>query len=160
MPSSMIECEKPTTKGELSLSDLPPIEDLKITVDADKLVKVGQVISIVDVLVVVAAERSMPPLDLETVLFKKDGSAVGQIFDVFGAITEPHYSIRFTNGEQIKEKEINVGSEIYFLPQPDRSITKFAFVSELRKNKGTDASGENDNEAPEWAKDDSSDDEI
>jgi len=155
----MLGCEKPTTPGELKLIDLPPIEDLKITVQADKLIKVGKVVSIVDVLVVIQSERLLPPLDLDTVLFNKDGLALGQIFDVFGTITEPHYSVRFTNSEQIKDKNITPGFEVYFLPQPDRSITKFAFINELRKQKGTDASWENDNEPPPGVNADSSDDE-
>lgn len=144
----MIDDELPTTVGELKLSDLPPIEDLKISAPADSLVKVGKVASIVNVLVVVDSIRSMPPLDLDTILFRSNGQPVGQIFDVFGAITEPHYSIRFTNKEQIAEKDIQPGLDIYFLPQTDRSITKFAFVDEIKKIKGTDASWENDNEPP------------
>lgn len=152
---TMLDEEKPTTVGELKLSDLPPIEDLKISVPVDSLVKVGKVVQIVDVLVVIETVRSMPPLDLDTVLFKSDGNPVGQIFDVFGTITEPHYSIRFTNSEKIKEKGLQLDMEIYFSPQTDRSITKFAFVNELRKNKGTDASGEHDNElAPSSANND------
>lgn len=147
----MLDDEKPTTTGELKLSDLPPIQDLKITVSVDNLIKVGRIVSIVDVLVVIESLRSMPPLDLDTVLFKSDGKAVGQIFDVFGSVKEPHYSIRFSNTEQIGDKGIQIGTEIYFVPQTDRSITKFAFVDELKKIKGTDASWENDNEPPPGA---------
>lgn len=145
----MLDDEKPTTAGELKLSDLPPIEDLKITIPSDKLVKVGKILSIVDILVIVEAIQSMPPLDLDTVLFKQDGTPVGQIFDVFGSVSSPHYAIRFSTGEQIKSKELDPGTEVYFCPGTDRSITKFAFVSELQKLKGTDASWENDNEPPE-----------
>lgn len=38
------------TKGELDISDLPPIEDLKISVDESKCEPVGCVKSIVDTL--------------------------------------------------------------------------------------------------------------
>lgn len=144
----MLDDEKPTTVGELKLSDLPPIEDLKISAPIDSLIKVGKVASIVDILVVIESVKSMPPLDLDTILFKSDGQPVGQIFDVFGSITEPHYSIRFTNKERIIEMGIQSGLDIYFLPQTDRTITKFAFVDEIKKIKGTDASWENDNEPP------------
>ena len=147
----MIDEEKPTTVGELTLKDLPPIEDLNISVPADKLMKIGKVTSIVDVLVVIESIRSLPPLDIDSVLFKSDGQPVGQIFDVFGTVTEPHYSVRFTNNEQIQGKGIHLGLEIYFAPQKDRNITKFAFVEEIRKIKGTDASWENDNEPPSSA---------
>jgi H/ACA ribonucleoprotein complex non-core subunit NAF1 len=148
---------RPTTVGELKLGDLPPIEDLKITVPVDSLVKIGKVVSIVDVLVVIESIRSMPPLDLDTVLFKPDGSALGQVFDTFGTVTEPHYTVRFASLQQICDKGIGLNMEIFFSPQIDRGITKFAFVDQLKKIKGTDASGEHDNEQPPDAVD--SDDE-
>lgn len=155
--ATLLDEEKLTTVGELKLSDLPPVEDLTISAPIEKLVKVGRVSSIVEVLVVIESVKSMPPLDLDTILFKQDGKPIGQIFDVFGSIREPHYSVRFTNANQIKEKGINIDESIFFLPQTDRAITKFAFVEELRKNKGTDASGEHDNERPEGADDSDSD---
>lgn len=151
--------EKLTTEGELKISDLPPIEELSITVPLGSLIKVGKIVSIVDVLVVVESLKSMPPLDLDTILFRSDGSAFGQIFDVFGPVIEPHYSIRFSSADQIKEKNIPIGLEVYFVPQSDRSITKFAFVNEIKKLKGTDASWENDNEPPEFLKEYSDDEE-
>lgn len=155
----MLDDEKPTTAGELKLADLPPVEQLTITVPSDNLIKVGKVLSIVDVLVVVESIKSMPPLDLDSILFKADGSPLGQIFDVFGPIKEPHYSIRFTNSEQIKDQHIHKDMDVFFVPQNDRTITKFAFVNEIRKNKGTDASWENDNEPPENIPREYSDDE-
>lgn len=155
----MFDAEKPTTAGELKLGDLPPIEDLKITIPSAQLVKVGKILSIVDILVIVEAIKSMPPLDLDTVLFKENGQPLGQIFDVFGSITSPHYAIRFSDSEHIKSKMLEIGSEVYFSPGTDRSITKFAFVDELQKIKGTDASWENDNEPPESVTSNFSDDE-
>lgn len=38
------------TKGELSLNDLPPIEDLKISIEEEKCEPVGCIKSIVDTL--------------------------------------------------------------------------------------------------------------
>lgn len=38
------------TRGELSINDLPPIEDLKISVDEEKCEPVGCIKSIVDTL--------------------------------------------------------------------------------------------------------------
>jgi H/ACA ribonucleoprotein complex non-core subunit NAF1 len=140
--------EKPMTKGELKLSDLPPIEDLTISVPVESLVKMGKVISIVDALVVIESIRLMPPLDLDTVLFKADGSPLGQVFDTFGTVTEPHYAVRFASSGHIKDKGVELNMEIFFSPQNDRDITRFAFVDQLKKIKGTDASGEHDNEQP------------
>lgn len=155
----MLDDEKPATAGELKLCDLPPIENLTITVPVNSLIKVGKVLSIVDVLVVIESIKSMPPLDLDTVLFRFDGKPIGHVFDVFGPITEPHYSVRFTDGEQIKQKDIQKEMPVYFVPEADRKLTRFAFVNELRKNKGTDASWEHDNEPPEAVNEYSDDEE-
>lgn len=146
----MIDDQKPTTVGELKLSDLPPIQELTISFPSEKLVQIGKVLSIVEVLVVVESMRSMPPLDLDTILFKSDGKPIGQIFDVFGSVREPLYSIRFSNEQQIKDKGIEKDMQVYFAPQPDTNVTKFAFINEIRKKYvGTDASWEHDNEPPE-----------
>lgn len=149
MSSTLLEDEKPTTAGELKLSDLPPLEDLKISVPADSLIKIGKVLNVVDVLVVVESIQKMPPLDIDTILFKSDGEPLGAVFDVFGPIKEPHYTIRFNRPDQVKEKNIELNMPVFFVPQSERKITKFAFIEELKKIKGTDASWENDNEPPE-----------
>lgn len=145
----MSDDEKPTTVGELKLSELPPIESLTISVPESDLIKVGKVISIVDVLVVVEADRLMPPLDIDSILFKSDGKPIGQVFDVFGLVKEPHYSIRFNSPEHIKDEGIHKEMPVYFVPDKDGKLTKFAFVSEIQKVPGTDASWEHDNEPPE-----------
>lgn len=141
--------EKTATNGELKLSDLPPIENLTVSVPAENLLKLGQVLSIVDVLLVVESLELMPPLDLDTVLFKQDGTPVGQIFDVFGPVKQPHYSIRFNSAQEIQEKALGKGVAIYFAPREDRQLTKFAFIDKIRQLKGSDASWEHDNEPPE-----------
>lgn len=115
-----------------------------------KVIKIGKVLSIVESRIVVEAIDSMPPLDLDSLLFKMDGSTVGPIDDVFGPVRAPHYSIKFNDIEEINSKQIAIDDSIYFMPQAmDKSITKFAFVDKLIKQfKGTDASWEDDVEAP------------
>lgn len=125
------------------------------------LIKIGKVFSIVDVQIVVESIKSMPPLDLDTYLFDSEAKPIGQIFDVFGPITEPLYSIKFTDEQQIKDKNIHKDMPVYFLPQADnQTITKFAFVNEIRKKyKPSDASWENDQEPPDSEMDFSDDEE-
>lgn len=48
--SVLIDEEPVKTRGELDISDLPPIEDLKITVDEDECQPVGSIKSIVKTL--------------------------------------------------------------------------------------------------------------
>lgn len=155
---AMLEDEKPMTVGELRLCDLPPVEKLHISMPKEDLVELGKIVSIVDVLVVVEANKVMPPLDIDSILFKSDGEPIGEVFDVFGPIKEPHYSIRFNREAEIKEQNIEKGMIVYFAPKNDRNLTKFAFVTELQKQPGTDASWENDNEIPDYMSERSDDD--
>jgi len=50
--------------GEITSSDLPPIEDLQITVEEKECINVGTVSSCVDDLVVVQSLPGIPALDL------------------------------------------------------------------------------------------------
>lgn len=138
---------------DLAKPSLPPQTDPR------SLIKIGKVLHIVDLSVVVESLKKMPPLDIDTVLFKCDGLPLGPVFDVFGPIQEPHYTIRFDGSEQVKAKNIELDMPVYFVPQSDRKITKFAFIEELKKIKGSDASWENDQEPPESVLDYSDDEE-
>lgn len=75
------ECDSdskpPKTKGELDIDDLPPIDKLQISVAVNELTQLGAVSSIVDRLVIVQSFRNIPPLDIDTVLFSKQGTAIG-----------------------------------------------------------------------------------
>lgn len=153
-----IEEERPLTKGELRLCDLPAVEKLDISVPKETLVPIGKILSIVDVLVVVQSYKAMPPLDIDSILFKDNGEPIGSIFDVFGPIQEPHYSIRFNDEKHILEQNIAKDMIVYFSTTIDKNLTKFAFVDKLRQQPGTDASWENDNEPPDHIKDAEDDD--
>lgn len=134
------------TKGELTLEDLPPIEDLKISVLESDCVAVGKVYQIVDKLVVIEALKNTPVLDLDSVLFFEGGQPLGQIFDVFGPITEPYYCVRFNSNEHIKEKNIVKDQIVYCAPKTE--YTSYVFVNQLLKMKGSDASWKHNNEPP------------
>ena len=66
------------TKGELTVDDLPPMERLQISVDVRCLTQVGIVCSMVNQLVVVQSFKSVPVLDLDTVLFCREGTSIGE----------------------------------------------------------------------------------
>ena len=108
-----------------------------------KLVKVGHVMNILNSSLIIEAIESMPPLDLDSVLFTDAGTSIGHVDDVFGPVRSPHYSIK-------SSLELAIGSPVFFIPQADSTITKFVFVDRLiKEHKGTDASWEHDNEPPE-----------
>ncbi|XP_039300740.1 H/ACA ribonucleoprotein complex non-core subunit NAF1-like [Nilaparvata lugens] len=136
----------PMTDGELALEDLPPIEDLQITMPQEDCTKVGEVLHIVDKLVIVQGIKNMPPLDLESALFLSWDRPLGLIFDVFGPVCEPSYCVRFNSNEEIKKKNITPGMPVYFGPKSQ--YTNYVFMQHLLNSKGSDASWTGNNEPP------------
>lgn len=76
-PNSRQKPKHCVTKGEMTLDDLPPIERLQISVDIRCLTQVGIVSSMINQLVVIQSFKSVPVLDLDTVLFCKEGTSIG-----------------------------------------------------------------------------------
>ncbi|CAG9564907.1 unnamed protein product [Danaus chrysippus] len=139
--------ETPKVHGELGLDDLPPIEDLAISLPAQETIKIGKIASIVDRLVIVRAFEATPAVDLDSVLFLDNGAkALGKVFDVFGPVTEPHYCVRFNSLEHVRERGVVTGADVYIAPRS--SHTSYVFLAELMKVKGSDASWLNDIEPP------------
>ncbi|KAL2737444.1 H/ACA ribonucleoprotein complex non-core subunit NAF1 [Vespula maculifrons] len=147
-----INDKKQSKEKELKseLDDLPPIEDLKISVSENSCDLVGEVAWMVEQLVVVRPKANKPTLNLDTVLFIDKGKrALGRIFDVFGRVSDPHYCVRFNSPAHIKENEISIGMEVYYCP--NSPYTSLVFLHELTKMKGTDAV--DDEEAPDFSDD-------
>lgn len=137
----------PKVNGELGIDDLPPIEDLAISLPAKDTAKIGTIASIVDRLVIVRAAPETAAVDLDTVLFLDKGSkALGRVFDVFGPVTEPHYCVRFNSVEHVRERGAQPGMDVFIAPQSQH--TNYVFLSELMKIKGSDASWLHDVEPP------------
>ncbi|CAG4987329.1 unnamed protein product [Parnassius apollo] len=133
--------------GELGLDDLPPIEDLAISLPSQETTKIGVITSIVDRLVVVRAFPETRAVNLDSVLFLEHGArALGKVFDVFGPVTEPHYCVRFNSQDHVKERGIEPGMEVFIAPCSEH--TSYVFVNDLMKVKGSDASWVHDVEPP------------
>ena len=144
-------------KGEFLNSDLPPIEDLHISVPEFECVPLGKISSIVDDLVVVKAHPNTAALDIDSVLFLEKGKrTLGKVFDVIGPVASPFYCVRFNSTQHIKDNNVTVESEVYCAPRTEH--TSFVFVEQLRKMKGSDASWKDDIE-PQKEQQDFSDDE-
>ncbi|CAL4064043.1 unnamed protein product, partial [Meganyctiphanes norvegica] len=138
---------QPCTNGELLFSDLPRIEDLRISVDEDEAQPIGTIFSIVQLQVVVQAFQNIPPIDLDSILFLDNGKrALGKVFDVFGQVHEPLYTVRFNSNDHIEKYNVQIGDPVYFAPQTEH--TQFVVIDELMKIKGSDASWEHNHEPP------------
>ncbi|KAJ8318815.1 hypothetical protein KUTeg_003906 [Tegillarca granosa] len=140
-------CEDVRTKGELFPEELPPMEQLNITITDDtELKEIGKISSIVGILVIIQSNKDTPPLNEQTFVFH-NRKAVGQIFEVFGPVAMPWYSIRFNSVEDVHKLNLQVGNTIYFAPNVT-DFTNYVFVQDLKSIKGSDASWENNNEPP------------
>lgn len=90
------------------------------------------------------------PLNEETLLFDANRKSIGKIFEIFGPVAGPFYSVRFNSLAEIESRglEVSVGSPVFYAPSRT-DYTKYIFnVDEMRREKGSDASWLNDNEPP------------
>lgn len=149
----------PKTKGELGIDDLPPIENLSIQASVNDLVHIGRVNHVIDRLVSIQSFKNMPSLQLDSVLFLKDGNPLGAIFEVFGQVIEPRYLVRFNTPEDITNRLVTVDMPVYYAPSFEAPVTAYIFTEQLRKLKGTDASWKDNNEPPTEMKEYSDDEE-
>jgi len=108
-------------------SDLPPVEAVTIQLDpSEPIMSIGRVSSIVGNLVIIessplpnanananatsltssnknnttansAIPRGPPALDIDTVLCTADRVPIGRVFDVFGPVLRPFYSVRYND---------------------------------------------------------------
>lgn len=139
----------PKTKGELSVDDLPKIENLQISLpDNIILQKLGEVSSIVNTLVVVFAETYTPALDEDTLLFTGDRNSVGKIFETFGPVVRPYYSIRFNSSKDVVDSGLCVGTCVFFAPHSTDFTRSVFALHDLMRQRGSDASWMDNNEPP------------
>lgn len=80
---------------DLGILDLAPLEALKISVPEEECIPIGVVHKIIDPLVIVSAKKGCPAIDLDSALFLDHGKTfLGQVFDVFGQVSEPMYMVK------------------------------------------------------------------
>eukprot|EP01134_Creolimax_fragrantissima_P007833 CFRG7833T1 len=146
------EIEKVTIKtaNELLLDDLPPEDALEVDLppNAD-LAYIGKVTAYVDGLAIVTASNGSMALDIDTILFVDKFNVLGRVWEVFGQVESPFYSVRLpANSPYTESPNSCVGKNVAFVSNiPD--MRKFVLAAQLNKFKGTDASWQHDEEPPE-----------
>ena len=70
---------------------------------------------------------------------------MGLIFETFGPVKQPFYSIRFNSREDLEKLNVAPGESLYFSPD----FSELVKIEKLLKQKGCDASWEDDKECPE-----------
>ncbi|KAF9135885.1 hypothetical protein BGW39_010700 [Mortierella sp. 14UC] len=136
--------------------DLPRVEKPNIELGPDVVLSAfGSVMSIVDNVVVIQAHSSgeVSVLDSGTVTAvmtpaESDQAAVreilGEIFETFGPVARPLYSIRFNTAAEIPT-QCKIGSTVYSIP----THSSVVMTAPLKAMKGSDASNKFDEEVDE-----------
>ena len=148
----------PRTRNELAPDELPPIENLTITLsDETPIERIGHIRHIIEgKLLIIESLLHSPPLNDDSVLFNSERRSIGLIYETFGPVEKPYYSIRYNDLGNILQRQIQLDQEVFYAPK-ETTYTKYVFVQELRALKGSDASWEDDNEPPRSAIDYSDD---
>ncbi|VDK53841.1 unnamed protein product, partial [Cylicostephanus goldi] len=141
-PDGVPEKKKSKTELVIDASDLtneydtlPPLENLTIHCDESiPLEVVGHVTSVVDCLVVIQSETGVA-LDFDSVLFDKDRNSIGVVFDLFGPVRSPFYSVRYNTKEEAAKME--VGMKVFYAPKAEQ-YTKTVIETQLNEQTPTD----------------------
>ena len=84
-------------------------------------------------------------LDTGSLLCFEDGKVLGLVFETFGSIHNPMYSIRFASAASIDRELVAIGKPVFYLP----SQSTYVLTQLLRSLKGSDASNMWDEEVAE-----------
>ncbi|KAJ9161752.1 NAF1-domain-containing protein [Coniochaeta hoffmannii] len=130
------------TKNEVPDEPLPK-PDVVITDDM-RIEPLGLVQFVVEKTVVVKSQTpgEVQALDTGSVLCRGDRTVIGVLADTIGNVRSPMYTVGFATEEEIKDLELQVGTEIFY----SVDHAKYVFTQELKQVKGTDASNLHDEE--------------
>ncbi|KAJ3019155.1 hypothetical protein HKX48_002346 [Thoreauomyces humboldtii] len=132
------------TKNEVA--DLPAINPITEPIPADAmLVGVGSVHSTVGDLLIIHTPSDVDQdkaLDADTVLVTGEREPIGKIFETFGPVTRPFYSVRFNTAAEVPA--LPVGTPVFVPRAP--GLEKVIFTRALKALKGSDASNIYDEE--------------
>lgn len=141
-----VPCATDARLVEHEYDNFPAIAELLIHVDEGiKLKKLGKITQIVDCLVVVQCDSNVA-LDFDSVVFDENRNAIGQVFDIFGAVASPLYSIRFNSCDEAKQHP--VGKSVFFAPDAEQ-YTHSIFTDQLKSLKITDSCWDGEGECPD-----------
>jgi rRNA processing protein Gar1 len=145
-------------RSKNEVSELPPVQPPPLEfVPADaRLILVGVIFSLVDEQVLVQSNETNgenQALDIGSLLIFKDRKVLGEIFDTFGPVKKPIYSVRFNSADSIDVERAKRGEPIYRI----EDYCNVVLPAMLMAMKGTDASNVHDEEIPEEEQDFSDD---
>jgi len=124
------------TKNELTPL-IPPRPQIIIHANS-RLVPIGRVSHVIADTVVVETSQHFhgTVLDSGSVLALENWIVLGEIFETFGPVRQPFYSVRFADVNEIQETGVKEGILVYHIPEKTIPVP----VNALCKMKGSDAS--------------------
>lgn len=153
----------PRTKHEIEDPEVPPPPIAKLEQpELSQIRALGRVHSIVDNVVLVeqqpqpsegaqstvmstaSAPATMEVLDSESLLCFDDGKVLGLVYETFGSVLHPMYTVRFPSSEAIDRDTVHLDRKVYFLPGSSTVV-----LTKAIRNKGSDASNMWDEEVAE-----------
>ncbi|TPX57870.1 hypothetical protein PhCBS80983_g03542 [Powellomyces hirtus] len=134
------------TKNEVAT--LPPVNPVTEPIPANApIVPIGKIHSTVNDILIIQTPADVDPeraLDADTVLVTEERKPIGKIFETFGPVTRPFYSVRFNTAAEIAALELPLGTNVFVPRAP--GLEKVVFTRVLKAMKGSDASNINDEE--------------
>ncbi|CCO32766.1 H/ACA ribonucleoprotein complex non-core subunit NAF1 AltName: Full=Nuclear assembly factor 1 [Rhizoctonia solani AG-1 IB] len=134
------------TKNEVLLPEVKAPE-LTIVPPEEVIELIGEVMTVIDSVVVIKGYASGVDrvLDTDSLLAFEDRKVFGVVFETFGAVKQPLYSVRFPSASAIDKNTVWAGKQIFHVP----TRSNFVFTSDVARIKGSDASNLHDEEVAE-----------
>lgn len=114
-----------------------------------EIVLAGSVFQIIGNVVVIHCRPGCEysTLDQGSLLVYENREILGEVFETFGPVARPYYSVRFNDAKEINTEYGKIGAPVYYVPSYQK--TQIVETETLRKMKGTDASNIFDEEVGE-----------
>ncbi|CAO3636572.1 unnamed protein product [Cunninghamella blakesleeana] len=129
------------------MADIPKIEIPNYVITPEMNIEyIGDVLNVIDKAIIVQSNiNPKNVLDMESLLCFEDRTMLGEVFETFGPIARPFYSVRFNAKEEVPS--VSIGTKIFWVPSYAKSQT--VQVEVLKLIKGSDASNRYDEEVDE-----------
>ncbi|KAI9224441.1 Gar1/Naf1 RNA binding region-domain-containing protein [Blastocladiella britannica] len=136
----------PRTVHELEKPELLPIDDVTIA-PSMPLEVAGVIHMVVEDQVIIRSSRpgDAAVLDDGTVFAFDDRTVLGRLYETFGPVANPLFSVRFPSSAHIDRERMVVGRTVHFVPD----MAMWALTEQLRALRGCDASNAFDEEVDE-----------
>ncbi|KAI8646298.1 Gar1/Naf1 RNA binding region-domain-containing protein [Parasitella parasitica] len=126
------------------------VEKPQFEVNAEtEIMLAGSIFQIIDSVIVIHSKPNseQSTLDQGSLLVYGNRQVMGEVFETFGPVARPYYSVRFNDAQEINKESAKIGQEVYFVPSYQK--TQIVETEKLRRMKGTDASNVYDEEVGE-----------